>query len=81
MQVHIFYVVVPGAVFAIQSFVLLLFDVVNINFHLLFNANSCRLSSASHQWLSVYLLLLLLLAGDVEINPCPVRNRSLVIVN
>jgi len=69
---HIFYMMVP-CFFSIHLFVLLLFDVSKINFHPVFSESSSRNSLASHHWLSLYLVLLLLLAGDAEINPGPVR--------
>lgn len=41
------------------------------------NATSCRMSLTTHNVLCLYLLLMLLLAGDIERNPLPIRLHSL----
>jgi hypothetical protein len=74
-QAHSFYLV-PGVALSVRSYVLL-YSASNYISHPVLRAGWRRASSTKCRGLSLYLLLLFLLAGDIEINPGPVRIQSL----
>lgn len=68
---------VTGAAFSMHLFALLLSDTSKIIFYPELNANSCRTSSTTSHELSMYLFLLLHLAGDIEIISGLIKFQSL----